>query len=110
MRPPDTLDVPSPPALLCEIYGVRHRKLSDAIPNSTTQNAKSTAASIAILTSGNAYSSAAPPKDCMVVIGLSTVLLGALTSRYILQSRPHAELSPHEFRMCVERLLRGALT
>lgn len=45
-----------------------------------------------------------------VVIGMSTVLLGALTSRYILQSRPHAELSPHEFRVCVERLLRGALT
>ena len=63
---PDTLDVPSSPALLCEIYGVRRRKLSDAIPSSTTQNAKSTTASIAILPSGNACSSAAPPKDCIV--------------------------------------------
>lgn len=43
------------------------------------------------------------------VIGISTVLLGALVSRYILQAGPHAALSSREFRAVTERLLKGAL-
>lgn len=43
------------------------------------------------------------------VIGISTVLLGALVSRYILRTGPHAAMSEHEFQVVTERLLRGAL-
>lgn len=44
------------------------------------------------------------------VIGVSTVLLGALVSRYILRTDPHATMSSHEFRSVTERLLKGALS
>ena len=42
-------------------------------------------------------------------ISVSTVLLGALVSRYILRIGPHAAASPKEFRRITERLLRVAL-
>lgn len=43
------------------------------------------------------------------VVGISMVLLGALTSRYILQAGPQAKMPIREFRVVIERLLRGAL-
>ncbi|MDK8305948.1 MULTISPECIES: TetR/AcrR family transcriptional regulator [Corynebacterium] len=43
------------------------------------------------------------------VIGISTVLLGALVSRYLLRAGPHAAMSVREFGVLLERLLRGAL-
>lgn len=42
-------------------------------------------------------------------ISVSTILLGALVSRYILRIGPHAAAPPKDFRKITERLLRGAL-
>ena len=42
-------------------------------------------------------------------IGISTVLLGAVVSRYIFRAGPHAAMSAREFRVLTERLLRGAV-
>lgn len=43
------------------------------------------------------------------VLGISAVLLGALVSRYILQTGPHTAMPARDFRAVVERLIRGAL-